>query len=249
MQRINVVSLFPEMFGAIKDYGMTRRAIDDRKLQLGLVNPRDFVMDNYRRVDDRPYGGGPGMVMMAEPVNAAIEEARKDMAHDVKVIYLSPQGHRLNHRRVRELVEGPDLVLLAGRYEGIDERVLERQVDEELSIGDYVLAGGELAAMVLIEAMVRWLPGVLGNAESASQDSFTDDLLDCRHYTRPEVWRKMPVPEVLLGGNHEAIRKWRARDALVRTRLKRPDLILSKVHDVKETAPTEHIEHEPTKSE
>lgn len=230
MKRAAVVTVFPQMFAAISEFGMTRRAIERGLLTLDLVNPRDFADNAYRRVDDRPYGGGPGMVMMAEPVDAAIEKARAGL-DEPKVVYLSPQGRRLDQALVREIAAGPDRILLCGRYEGIDERVIERQVDEEISVGDYVLAGGELAAMVLLEAVVRLLPGVLGNAESAEQDSFSGALLDCRHYTRPEVWRGMPVPEVLLGGHHEAIRRWRLEDAMRRTRERRPDLLDTAAED------------------
>ena len=224
MRRISVVSIFPEMFEACK-LGMTGRALDSGALTLDVVNPRDFTTDNYRRVDDRPYGGGPGMVMLAVPLAQAIEAARETVPRPGKVIYLSPQGRRLDHQYVQELADGPDLILLAGRYEGVDERVIESYVDEELSIGDYVLAGGELAAMVVIEALVRWLPGVLGNEESAANDSFAHGHLDCRHYTRPEVWRGKAVPRVLLDGNHRAIDEWRQQDAISRTRQRRADLL------------------------
>lgn len=203
---------------------MTRRAFEIDALDLDLVNPRDFAENTYRRVDDRPYGGGPGMVMMAEPLDRAIDAA---LAHakDARVIYLSPQGGRLDQAGIRRLAHGPDIVFLCGRYEGIDERLIEARVDAEISIGDYVLAGGELAAMVIIEAMVRLLPDVLGNDQSAEQDSFTDNLLDCRHYTRPELWQGCPVPETLLSGDHEAIKRWRFEDALRRTAQRRPELL------------------------
>lgn len=224
MRRVAVVTLFPEMIDAWAACGMTRRAVECGALDVSHVNPRDFADNAYRRVDDRPYGGGPGMVMMAEPLDQAIECAL-DRVHEGRVTYLSPQGRRLDQAMVREIAEGPDRVLLCGRYEGIDERVIDRRVEDEISIGDYVLAGGELAAMVVIEAMVRWLPGVLGNADSADQDSFSDGLLDCRHYTRPETWRGLTVPTVLLGGDHDAIRRWRQADALARTRARRPDLL------------------------
>ena len=225
MREVGVVTIFPEMIEAVCAYGTTARAVAGGRLKVRCGNPRDFAADRRRRVDDRPYGGGPGMVMMAEPVFAAIRSLRREMAEDARVVYLSPQGARLDHRAVRRLAEGPDLILLAGRYEGIDERVIESEVDEEVSIGDYVLSDGELGALVLIEAMVRWLPGVLGNEESALEDSFSANLLDCRHYTRPEVWRGRAAPKTLLGGDHGAVRQWRLRDALERTRTRRPDLL------------------------
>ncbi len=224
MRRVAVVTLFPELIDALAACGMTRRAVECGALDISRVNPRDFADNAYRRVDDRPYGGGPGMVMMAEPLDQAIDRAL-DGVDGGRVTYLSPQGRRLDQALVREIATGPDRVLLCGRYEGVDERVIERRVDEEISIGDYVLAGGELAAMVVIEAVVRLLPGVLGNADSADQDSFSDGLLDCRHYTRPETWQGMTVPSVLLGGNHDAIHRWRQADALARTRARRPDLL------------------------
>ena len=223
MKRVCVISIFPEMFEACR-LGMSGRALEGGELELSVVNPRDFTSDNYRRVDDRPYGGGPGMVMMAEPLFQAIETARARLP-GARVVYLSPQGRKLDQKGVKNFADGQDLILLCGRYEGIDERLIEAAVDEELSIGDYVLAGGELPAMVLIEAMVRWLPGVLGNEESASQDSFIGQKLDCRHYTRPEVWRGRAVPEVLLSGNHRAIEAWREQDALARTKERRADLL------------------------
>ena len=227
MLKVGLVSIFPEMFEAIS-YGMTGRAQEIGALGVEVFNPRSYTTDNYRRVDDRPYGGGPGMVMMAEPLCQAIDAAKVSLERTPKVVYLSPQGRRLDYDYVQELVSGPDLVMLCGRYEGVDERVIDARVDEELSIGDYVLAGGELAAMVVIEAMARWLPGVLGNAESAPQDSFSNSLLDCRQYTRPEVWRDKAVPHVLLGGNHQAIEQWRQKDALDRTEHRRPDLLVRK---------------------
>ena len=221
--QIAIVTIFPQMFDSFVCEGMTRRALEVGQLQLEFRNPRDFTEDNHRQVDDRPYGGGPGMVMMAEPLDQAISSARAAVRG--RVIYLSPQGRRLEQKRVRELAGEAGLVLLAGRYEGVDERVLEAEIDEEISIGDYVLSGGELTAMVLIEALVRYLPGVLGNEDSVKSDSFTAGLLDWPHYTRPEVYGENQVPPVLLSGHHEEIRRWRMKQALGRTWQKRPELL------------------------
>ena len=221
--QIAIVTIFPQMFDSFVCEGMTRRALEVGQLQLEFRNPRDFTEDNHRQVDDRPYGGGPGMVMMAEPLNQAISSARAAVRG--RVIYLSPQGRRLEQKRVRELAGEAGLVLLAGRYEGVDERVLEAEIDEEISIGDYVLSGGELPAMVLIEALVRYLPGVLGNEDSVKSDSFSAGLLDWPHYTRPEVYGEDQVPPVLLSGHHEEIRRWRMKQALGRTWQKRPELL------------------------
>ena len=221
--QIAIVTIFPQMFDSFVCEGMTRRALEVGQLQLEFRNPRDFTEDNHRQVDDRPYGGGPGMVMMAEPLDQAISSARAAVRG--RVIYLSPQGRRLEQERVRELAGEAGLVLLAGRYEGVDERVLEAEIDEEISIGDYVLSGGELPAMVLIEALVRYLPGVLGNEDSVKSDSFTAGLLDWPHYTRPEVYGEDQVPPVLLSGHHEEIRRWRMKQALGRTWQKRPELL------------------------
>ncbi|MDH5632785.1 MAG: tRNA (guanosine(37)-N1)-methyltransferase TrmD [Gammaproteobacteria bacterium] len=222
--RVEIISIFPEMFDAVRRYGITGRAVENGLLQIGTRNPRDYTHDRHRTVDDRPYGGGPGMVMLAEPLTAAIRDARKALP-GAKVIYLSPQGTPLNHQAVCELSGLAGLILLAGRYEGIDERIIEAEVDEEWSIGDYVLSGGELPAMVLIDAMARQLPGVLGDENSAQQDSFVEGLLDCGHYTRPEEFEGRRVPEVLLSGNHELIRQWRLKQALGRTWLRRPELL------------------------
>ncbi len=226
--RIAIVSLFPEMFAAITDYGVSGRAVKQGLVELDYFNPRDYTSDRHQTVDDRPYGGGPGMVMMIQPLRDAINAARTWAGANgqvAKVIYLSPQGRPLDQAGVAELVESPNLVLVAGRYEGIDERLIELEVDEEWSVGDYVLSGGELAAMVLIDAVTRLIPGALGHAQSAEQDSFTEGLLDCPHYTRPEVYEGRRVPEVLLSGNHERIRRWRLQQALGRTDLRRPDLL------------------------
>ena len=223
--RVGVVTIFPGMFSALTGCGVSGRAVRDGLVELQYWNPRDFTTDRHRTVDDRPYGGGPGMVMMAAPLCAAIRAAKRELGCGTRVIYLSPQGERLTQRRVGELARSESLILLAGRYEGIDERVIESEVDEEISLGDYVLSGGELAAMVLLDAMIRLLPGALGHDQSAEQDSFSGDLLDCAHYTRPEVFEGRSVPEVLLSGDHERIRRWRLAQALRRTRARRPDLL------------------------
>jgi len=222
--RVDVITLFPEMFSALTDYGITRRAVESGLLDMHYWNPRDYTEDKHRTVDDRPYGGGPGMVMMAEPVSRAIQLARTAQ-DNAKVIYLSPQGKQLDHRAVEELSQRDGLILLAGRYEGIDERLIQNEVDEEWSIGDYVISGGELAAMVLIDAVTRQLPGALGDQDSAAEDSFVEGLLDTPHYTRPEIWRDQVVPEVLLSGDHAAIRRWRLKQALGRTWQRRPELL------------------------
>ena len=228
--RFDVITLFPEMFDAITQYGVTGRAAEQGKSVLKTWNPREFTSDKHRSVDDRPYGGGPGMLMLAEPLAQAITSAKQSQAQTgvVKscVIHLSPQGRQLTHAVVKELLERNDgLILLASRYEGVDERLIRQQVDEELSIGDYVLSGGELAAMVLIDSLVRHLPGVLGDAESAQQDSFVAGLLDCPHYTRPKIFEGEGIPEVLLSGHHAEIEKWRLKQALGRTWQRRPDLL------------------------
>ncbi len=225
--RFDVISLFPELFGILHGQGVTGRAIDKGVVRLELWNPRDYTHDVHRSVDDRPYGGGPGMVMKLEPLRDAILDARA-AAPCSRVAYLSPQGRVLDQDAIRSLAQRPGMILLAGRYEGIDERLIERHVDEEWSVGDYVLSGGELPAMLLIDAVIRLLPGVLGHADSAQQDSYTDGLLDCPHYTRPEQIDGLPVPEVLLGGNHQAIRSWRMQQSLGRTWLRRPELLESR---------------------
>ena len=227
--QIALVSLFPEMFEAVSDYGVTGRASRQGLVQLTHCNPREYTADKHRTVDDRPYGGGPGMLMMIDPLQQAIAAAREAVAADAKVIYLSPQGKRFDHDKAVELAREPALVLIAGRYEGVDERLLEAEVDEEVSIGDYVLSGGELAAMVILDAVTRQLPGVLGHELSAREDSFADGLLDCPHYTRPEVFQGRQVPDVLLSGNHEEIRRWRLKQALGRTFERRPDLLQGRV--------------------
>jgi tRNA (guanine37-N1)-methyltransferase len=222
--RIDVVTLFPDLFEIATRFGVTGKAVQRGVVELGLWNPREFTTDRHRTVDDRPYGGGPGMVMMVQPLRDAIRAARA-VAPRSKVIYLSPQGRRLDQAGVRELTARSGLILVAGRYEGIDQRVIDNDIDEEWSIGDYVLSGGELAAMVVIDAVTRLLPGVLGHDQSAEQDSFAAGLLDHPHYTRPEVIDDMRVPEVLLGGDHAVIARWRLKQALGRTWLQRPDLL------------------------
>ena len=233
MIRFNVVTLFPEMFAALTQSGISGRALEAGLWSLGLWNPRDFTKDNYRTVDDRPYGGGPGMVMLAEPLEKALDAAKA--AGGGKVIYLSPQGKKLDHAKVIELAGRQAVTLLCGRYEGVDERLIRRRVDEELSLGDYVLSGGELAAMAMIDAVVRQIPGALGDGQSAEEESFVDGLLDCPQYTRPEIWpeggdEKVPahVPSVLLSGHHENIRRWRLKQSLGRTWLRRPDLLAAR---------------------
>ncbi|MEJ2442434.1 MAG: tRNA (guanosine(37)-N1)-methyltransferase TrmD [Exilibacterium sp.] len=225
--RIAVVTLFPEMFSAITDYGVSGRALKQGLFELRCWNPRQFTSDRHQTVDDRPYGGGPGMVMMAQPLRRAIQAAKAWVGPEVKVVYLSPQGRTLDQSNVSSFAQGggSNLVLLCGRYEGVDERLIEIEVDEELSIGDYVLSGGELAAMVAIDAIIRLLPGALGHAQSAAQDSFAEGVLDCPHYTRPEMYEGREVPKVLLSGNHEQIRIWRLQQALGRTWQRRPDLL------------------------
>jgi len=223
--RIDVVTLFPEMVQGLVEYGITGRAAKQGLLRLETWNPRDFTHDRHRTVDDRPYGGGPGMVMKVEPVRDAIRAARAEQAPGAPVIYLSPQGERVDQRHIEALAAEPGAVLVSGRYEGLDERLIDSAVAREWSIGDYVLSGGELAAMVIVDAVTRLLPGALGDAESAQQDSFMDGLLDYPHYTRPEDIDGRRVPEVLLGGDHRAIARWRRKQALGRTWLRRPDLL------------------------
>jgi tRNA (guanine37-N1)-methyltransferase len=224
MYGLDVITLFPEMFSSVLEHGVIGRAVSDELVGFRSWNPRDYTEDKHKTVDDRPYGGGPGMVMMYEPVCAAIAKA-KEAQPKAKVIYLSPQGRRLDQSGVAELSKRSGMILVSGRYEGIDERIIDSVVDEEWSIGDYVLSGGELAAMVLIDSVCRTLPGVLGHEDSANEDSFVDGLLDYPHYTRPEEIDGYTVPEVLLSGNHEAIRRWRLKQALGKTWQSRPDLI------------------------
>ena len=227
--QFDVITLFPEMFAAITQSGVTRRAFEQQKCELKLWNPRDFTTDRHRTVDDRPYGGGPGMVMMAKPLQSAIDAAKQRQSVSAqavpRVIYLSPQGKPLTHQKVMQLSEAAGLVLLCGRYEAVDQRLLDKYVDEEISLGDFVLSGGELPAMALMDAVIRQIPGVLHDEASAVQDSFVNGLLDCPHYTRPEVFDDETVPAVLMGGNHAEIEKWRRQRALQASQLKRPDLI------------------------
>jgi tRNA (guanine37-N1)-methyltransferase len=228
--QFDVVTLFPEMFTALTQSGITRRAFEQRKCVLALWNPRDFTTDNHRTVDDRPYGGGPGMVMLAKPLEAAIGAAKARQAQlgmaEPRVVYLSPQGRTLTHQRVMQLATEPGLVLLCGRYEAVDQRLLDRCVDEEISLGDFVLSGGELPAMALMDAVIRQLPEVLNDDASAVEDSFVNGLLDCPHYTRPEVYEGVMVPPVLMGGHHAEIEKWRRQQMLEATAKKRPDMIV-----------------------
>ena len=231
--RVNVISIFPEMFSAL-DFGMSGRALENEALELKLTNPRDFASNRYRTVDDRPYGGGPGMVMMPGPLSAAIDAATGETRRG-PVIYLSPKGRRLTQRDIEAFAELREFTLIAGRYEGIDERVIETRVDDEVSIGDYVLAGGEFAAMVVVEAVARLLPGVLGNDDSALQESFSSGLLDYPHYTRPECFEGLCVPDVLLGGDHSKIAAWRRRQALKITTERRPDLLSTESADDPDT--------------
>jgi len=225
----HVVTLFPEMFASLTEFGVSGRAVKQQLCSLKFWNPRDFTQDNYHTVDDRPFGGGPGMVMLVEPLDLAFTAAKTSLrrlgVNAPRLIYLSPQGRRLDQALVQELVQEPALVLLAGRYEGIDERLFARHSIEEISLGDYVLSGGELPAMVLLDAVIRQIPGVLGHADSAKEDSFADGLLDCPHYTRPEDYLGLKSPSVLRGGNHAAVTRWRLRQALKRTSLRRPDLL------------------------
>lgn len=233
----DVISLFPQMFEAISKHGITARALEQKIYDLQLWNPRDFTTDNHKTVDDRPYGGGPGMVMLAEPLEKAIVAAKARQYEvlkgsvelvNTKVIHLSPTGKPLTHEIVMQLSAQKNLILLASRYEGVDQRLLDSLVDEEYSVGDYVLSGGELPAMVLMDAIVRQLPGALGDKDSAIEDSFVDSLLDCPHYTRPEVYKELKVPAILMSGNHAKIKQWRLQQSLLLTRAKRPDLLAAR---------------------
>ena len=223
--KIALITLFPEMFEALTDYGISGRAVNQGLLELSSFNPRDYTDDPHSVVDDRPYGGGPGMVMMIEPLRKAISAARDWIQGEPLVVYLSPQGKVLQQTAVNQFATHQSLILIAGRYEGIDERLIELEVDQEWSVGDYVLSGGELPAMVFIDALIRQLPGALGHKDSASQDSFAEGILDCPHYTRPDTYEGLDVPEVLLSGNHEKIRQWRLKQSLLRTKQRRPDLL------------------------
>lgn len=223
--RVDIVTIFPEMVKLIAAYGVTGRAVDNGLLSINTWNPRDFTDDTYRSVDDRPYGGGPGMVMCAQPLRRCLRAVRGGMDKGAKTLYLSPQGRRLDQSALLEMVESRSVIMVAGRYEGIDERLIALEIDEEWSIGDYVLSGGELAAMVIVDGLARLLPGALGHRESAQQDSFMEGLLDYPQYTRPFEVEGMKVPQVLLSGNHAQIQRWRYKQALGRTALRRPDLL------------------------
>jgi tRNA (guanine37-N1)-methyltransferase len=246
------ITLFPEMFAAVSASGITRRAYEQGRWSLHLWNPRDFTTDNHRTVDDRPFGGGPGMVMMAGPLEQAIVAAKARRPEAAQVVYLSPQGQLLDDARIRAMASGAvsavgevtRWILLCGRYEGVDERAIERLVDAELSIGDYVLSGGELAAMVLIDAIVRQLPGVLNDAQSAVQESFANGLLDGPQYTRPEVYAGQAVPAVLLSGHHAVIERWRLKQALGRTWLRRPELLVKRGMSKEEERLLAEFKHE-----
>lgn len=225
--RFDVLTLFPELFEPFLRNGVTRRAYESRQVDVRLWQLRDFAEDNYRRVDDRPYGGGPGMVMLVEPLERALAAVRADQAERLPVIHFSPTGVPMTQARVRQLAEGPGAVLLCGRYEGIDHRFIERHVDEEISLGDFVLSGGELPALALLDAVTRLQPGVLNDAASHQQDSFSDGLLDCPHYSRPEKLGEAAVPEVLMSGHHGRIARWRREQQLLITARRRPDMIVA----------------------
>jgi tRNA (guanine37-N1)-methyltransferase len=229
--KFDVVTLFSEMFDAVTKHGITSRALQQNIYEVQYWNPRDFTADNHKTVDDRPYGGGPGMVMLIEPLEKAINSAKSAQAErniERWVVHLSPAGKPLTHQKVMQLSKMQGLILLASRYEGVDQRLINCHVDEEISIGDYVLSGGELPAMVLMDAIIRQLPGSLGDSDSAIEDSFVNGLLDCPHYTRPEVYNGEKVPEVLMSGNHAKIKQWRLKMALQRTRDLRPDLLVER---------------------
>jgi tRNA (guanine37-N1)-methyltransferase len=229
--KFDIVTLFPEMFDAVTKYGITSRALQKNIYAVQFWNPRDYTTDNHKTVDDRPYGGGPGMVMLIEPLEKAIGAAKvvqADQGVVPWVVHVSPAGKPLTHDKVMQLSKKPGLVLLASRYEGVDQRLIDAEVDEEISIGDYVLSGGELPAMVLMDAIIRQLPGSLGDSDSAIEDSFVDGLLDCPHYTRPEEYKGRCVPEVLMSGNHAKIKQWRLKMSLQRTRDQRPDLLAAR---------------------
>ena len=223
--KIGLITLFPEMFDALLEYGISSRAVKNGLLEVKCFNPRAYAVDYHNTVDDRPYGGGPGMVLMAEPLRKSIKEARNWIGAKTKVIYLSPQGQVLTQKGVQLLSSESSLIFISGRYEGVDERVIDLEVDEEWSIGDYVLSGGELPTMVVMDTIIRQLPGALGDQLSAKQDSFSEGLLDYPHYTRPETYEGLKVPDILLSGNHENIRQWRLKESLKRTLYRRPELL------------------------
>ena len=242
--RIDVITLFPEALEGLADLGVTGRAIREGRVELKTWNPRDLATDRHRTVDDRPYGGGPGMVMAVEPLSATIRAAQEAQGGKTRVSLMSPQGRRLDQAGIDELAGRQGLILVCGRYEGIDERIIESEIDEEWSIGDYVISGGELAAAIIIDAVTRLLPGVLGDEQSAIQDSFVDGLLDHPHYTRPEMAGEKAVPGVLLSGDHEAIRRWRRKQALGRTWQRRPDLLEGRELDEEAKLLLEEFRHE-----
>jgi tRNA (guanine37-N1)-methyltransferase len=236
--KFDIVTLFPEMFDAVTKYGISSRALQKNIYAVQYWNPRDYTTDNHKTVDDRPYGGGPGMVMLIEPLEKAISAARAmqaDQGVEPWVVHVSPAGKPLTHDKVMQLSKKSGLLLLASRYEGVDQRLIDAEVDEEISIGDYVLSGGELPAMVLMDAIIRQLPGSLGDSDSAIEDSFVDGLLDCPHYTRPEEYKGVKVPEVLMSGNHAKIKQWRLKMSLQRTRDRRPDLLAARSLTKEET--------------
>jgi len=242
--RIDVITLFPESLEGLTGLGVTGRAIREGQVVLKTWNPRELATDKHRTVDDRPYGGGPGMVMAVEPLASTIAAARKEHARATPVSLMSPQGRKLDQAAVNELAGRQGLILVCGRYEGIDERLIESEIDEQWSIGDYVISGGELAAAVIIDAVTRLLPGVLGHEQSAVEDSFMDGLLDHPHYTRPEVAGDKAVPDVLLSGDHEAIRRWRRKQALGRTWQLRPDLLENRKLDKEAELLLKEFRHE-----
>ena len=245
---IGIVSLFPEMFQALTHYGITRRAIEKGILEVETWNPRDFALDRHKTVDDKPYGGGPGMLMKVEPLNDAIQAARQKSATTCPVVYLSPQGRRMTQADFNRLAELPELILVAGRYEGVDERLIESVIDEEISIGDFVVSGGELPAMVLIDGITRLLPDAVGDRESVEQESFIDSLLDYPQYTKPEVVAGQAVPEVLLSGDHERIARWRKQQALGRTLERRPDVLAQReLSDEEQNLLDEYRSHQPNR--
>ena len=245
---IGIVSLFPEMFQASTHYGITRRAIEKGILEVETWNPRDFALDRHKTVDDKPYGGGPGMLMKVEPLNDAIQAARQKSATTCPVVYLSPQGRRMTQADFNWLAELPELILVAGRYEGVDERLIESVIDEEISIGDFVVSGGELPAMVLIDGITRLLPDAVGDRESVEQESFIDGLLDYPQYTKPEVVAGQAVPEVLLSGDHERIARWRKQQALGRTLERRPDVLAQReLSDEEQNLLDEYRSHQPNR--
>lgn len=233
--RIDVITLFPKMVEQVINYGVVGRAADQNLLGLECWNPRDYTVDRHRTVDDRPYGGGPGMLMKVQPLEETIQAVRKKNPQ-AQLVYLSPQGKPVDQDMLAKQVDAGSVIFLCGRYEGIDERLIKQEVDQEWSIGDYVISGGELAAMVCIDAMTRLIPGALGHEQSAQQDSFSDGLLDYPHYTRPEEYKGMKVPEVLMNGNHRHIEDWRERQSLGRTWQRRPDLLEHKVLDDRQQA-------------